>query len=236
MSSAASQITCGDLDGEGKGDLVGIWPSQGGVWVKYSGLSTWDRLSSTADWIACGDMNGDGLDDLLGSWSGQGVYYRDTASGKWYKTANPASQVVGGDLDGDCFWDLVGIWSGQGGVWVKYSGNSSWQQLSSTADWISCGKMKDSGNTSQTELLSLQPERFESASGPPVLYNSSFDFSSNSPGGKAFTCSEQPNLHPIFNRDIQFVPGPGDPGFVFQERQNLIPREVSKKNILAVRK
>ena len=37
MATSATMVTTGDLDADGKGGiLIGIWPSQGGVWVKYS--------------------------------------------------------------------------------------------------------------------------------------------------------------------------------------------------------
>jgi len=58
MATPATQVTAGDIDGDSTDDLVGIWPGQGGVWVKYSSTGTWQRLSSTADWIACGKMRG----------------------------------------------------------------------------------------------------------------------------------------------------------------------------------
>ena len=63
MAAPATMITAGDLDGDAKDDLIGIWPSQGGVWVKYSQSGTWAYLSSSADWIAAGKMraaNGQG--------------------------------------------------------------------------------------------------------------------------------------------------------------------------------
>jgi len=115
MASPASQITAGDIDNDGTDDLIGIWASQGGVWIKYSSDSSWANLSTTADWIAAGDMNGDGRDDLLGTWTGQGMYYRDSASGAWTKMATSASQITSGDIDGDATDDLIGIWPTQGG-------------------------------------------------------------------------------------------------------------------------
>ncbi len=52
----ATQVTCGDLDADGKTDLIGIWPTQGGVWVKYSKTGAWAKLSSTARDITAGTM------------------------------------------------------------------------------------------------------------------------------------------------------------------------------------
>ena len=42
----------------GKDDLIGIWPSQSGVWMKYSQTGNWAKLSSTARHIAAGLMRG----------------------------------------------------------------------------------------------------------------------------------------------------------------------------------
>jgi hypothetical protein len=83
--------------------------------------------------------NGSG-DDFIGTWTGQGVYYRNSANDSWMKMATPASQITAEDLDNDGPDNLVGIWPAQNGVWVKYSSTMSWERLSSTADWIACGK------------------------------------------------------------------------------------------------
>ena len=145
LGSSADKITAGDLDDDGTDDLIGIWPSQGGVWVKYSDSGSWAKLSTTADWIGAGDMNGDGRDDLLGTWTGQGVYFRDSVSTNWIKMASAADKTTCGELDGDGTDDLIGIWPSQGGVWVKYSDTATWEQLSSTADWIAAGDMNGDG-------------------------------------------------------------------------------------------
>ena len=47
MASPATMITAGDLDGDGTDDLIGIWPSQGGVWVRYSTAGDWAYIAST---------------------------------------------------------------------------------------------------------------------------------------------------------------------------------------------
>jgi len=145
LGSPATKIAAGDLDNDGTDDLLGIWPGQGGVWVKYSSSGNWALLSSTADWIGAGDMNGDGRCDFLGTWTGQGVYYRNSDTGGWVKMASPATQITAGDIDGDGTDDLIGIWPSQGGVWVKYSSDGTWERLSSTADWIGAGDMNGDG-------------------------------------------------------------------------------------------
>jgi hypothetical protein len=145
LASPATMLTCGDLDEDGIDDLIGLWPTQGGIWVKYSKTGAWARLSSTAVHIAAGDMNGDGREDLLGTWDGQGVYYRDSESGAWVKMASPASMITTGDLNGDGTDDLMGIWPSQGGVWVKYSQSGAWARLSSTALDIAAGDMNGDG-------------------------------------------------------------------------------------------
>jgi len=145
MASPATLITAGDLGGDGVDDLIGIWPTQGGVWAKSSTNGAWTKLSTTAEHIAAGDMNGDGRVDFLGTWDGQGVYYRDSLSGVWVKMASPADLITAGDLDGDGIDDLLGIWPSQGGVWVKYSKTGAWSKLSSTAKDIAAGDMNGDG-------------------------------------------------------------------------------------------
>ena len=81
MASPASMVTCGDIDNDGTDDLIGIWPGQGGVWVKYSSTGGWAYIASTAVHITTGDMNGDGRDELLGTWDGQGVYLPELRDG-----------------------------------------------------------------------------------------------------------------------------------------------------------
>jgi hypothetical protein len=145
MASPAGMITAGDLDYDWADDLIGVWPSQGGVWVKYSASKTWAKLSATAKHIAAGDMSGDGRDDFLGTWDGQGVFYEDSDTGTWVKMASPATLVTVGDLDGDTKDDLIGVWPSQGGVWVKYSSTGAWSKLSSTARDIASGDMNGDG-------------------------------------------------------------------------------------------
>ncbi len=141
LASPATKIAVGDLDGDGIDDLIGLWPGQGGIWVKYSQSGAWAKLSSTAQYIAAGDMNGDGRVDLVGTWDGQGVFYRNSITGAWVKMATPATMVTAGDIDNDGTDDLIGLWPSQGGIWVKYSQTGTWAKLSSTAVHIAAGDM-----------------------------------------------------------------------------------------------
>jgi hypothetical protein len=145
MASPATLITVWDLDVDGIDDLIGLWPSQGGIWARYSSDGTWVRLSSTARYIGAGDMNGDGRVDLVGTWDGQGVYYRNSTNGEWVRMASEATMITTGDLDGDGTDDLIGLWPAQGGIWVKYSQTGLWARLSSTAVHIGAGDMNGDG-------------------------------------------------------------------------------------------
>jgi hypothetical protein len=146
MASPATMIACGDLYGDGIDDLIGVWPSQSGVWVKNSSNGSWIKISYTsAKHIASGDMNGDGEADFVGTWDGYGVQYRNSASGEWVTLATPATLITAGDLDGDKTDDLIGIWPAQGGVWVKYTSTGKWAKLSSTAIDIAAGDMNGDG-------------------------------------------------------------------------------------------
>ncbi len=76
MASPATLITCGDLDGDWgeRDDLVGVWPSQGGVWVKYNTSGTWTKLSSTATDIVVGKMRAYGSTQGAAETQGQPVH------------------------------------------------------------------------------------------------------------------------------------------------------------------
>jgi len=145
LTTPATVIAAGDMDGDGIDDVVGVWSSPSGVWVKYSKTGVWTLLTSlTARQIAVGDMNGDGKKELVGTWDGQGVFYLKS-SGDWVMLATPATQIATGDLDGDGIDDLIGTWPGQGGVWVNYSRTGQWARLSESAKDIAAGDMNGDG-------------------------------------------------------------------------------------------
>jgi hypothetical protein len=84
-------------------------------------------------------------EDLIGSWTGEGIYYRNTETGKWVKMGPPGNMVAVGDLDGDETGDV--LWSKtSSGFWAKHSGTGSWSKLSTApASDIASGDMNGDG-------------------------------------------------------------------------------------------
>jgi len=134
----ALQIAAGNIAGNTVDDLVGVWAS--GLWVRYAGSGQWLQLKpALPNWIATGDMNNDGWDDVIASWPDDGVYWRDSATGKWIKIASPAKQLAAGNIGG-IRDDLAGVWSD--GLWVRYSADASWKKIDATIPvWMTTGDM-----------------------------------------------------------------------------------------------
>jgi hypothetical protein len=138
--------TVGDVNGDGKADLVGF--GQNGVWVS---LSTGSSFPAPTRWVQAfdlahgwtvqdyvrtvGDVNGDGKADLVGF--GQNGVWVSLSTGssfpaptRWVQafdlahgwTVQDYVRTVG-DVNGDGKADLVGF--GQNGVWVSLSTGSS---------------------------------------------------------------------------------------------------------------
>jgi len=262
MATSATQITAGDIDGDGTDDLLGIWPSQGGVWVKYSSDGSWACLSSTADWIGAGDMNGDGKDDLLGTWMGQGVYYRDSQSGSWVKQGTSATKIIAGDIDGDgtddlADWisagdmngdgkdDLLGTWTGQG-VYYRDSQSGSWVKMATSATQITVG---DIGGDGTDDLLGIWPSQGGvwvkySSNGSWGCLSSTADWIATGKmrSGSGSSSTAISLSYPIGGYAdgpanlVEYVDlsseGPGGWNFVFQAEKNLFPQEKESMNII----
>ena len=225
LASPATLVAAGDLDGDGTDDLIGVWPGQAGVYVRYSMTGTWSYIGSTPRDLAAGDMNGDGRVDLVGTWDGQGVFYRDSVSGQWVQIATPASQITAGDLDGDGIDDLIGVWPDQGGVWAKLSKTQTWAYLASTPRDIAMGKFTGGAWAALSAGLPAP------AGGNPAapVVDKHADFSATGPGGARFIFKALTNLRP-FDSSMRATgtPGPGDAGFRFTMRGNLVPRTTEK--------
>jgi hypothetical protein len=152
-SSAATQIAAGDMDGDGKADLVGIFLGSG-LWVKYSATGQWQFISSSPSWITVGDFTGDGRADLVGIW-GSAVWLRDSATGSWSALtyADSATMIAAGDMDGDGIADLV-AYLPDSGVWVMYSSTEKWVKINpAPITGIALGDFTGDGKADLAEII-----------------------------------------------------------------------------------
>ena len=136
MIGTGAGVLLGDVDGDGKADLVGIGspkdPDAGVVYVAKSdgsGFPAWTwktagRMIGDGAGVLLGDVDGDGKADLVGIGSPKdpdaGVVYVAKSNGSGFPawTWQTAGRMIGdgagvllGDVDGDRKADLVGIGS-----------------------------------------------------------------------------------------------------------------------------
>jgi len=120
-ASAFATIQTGDVNGDGKSDLIAM--GLGGY--VFVGASTgaaftttrWSTWSASTDWrlLQAGDFNGDGKTDLLGFgiggyvWVGlsTGTTFNTTLWGKWGASSG-WSTITFADVNGDGKLDLIG--------------------------------------------------------------------------------------------------------------------------------
>ncbi|QFT34354.1 Serralysin precursor [Labrenzia sp. THAF82] len=129
----------GDFNGDGNGDLMKFWSSDGRMfadvhvsngssftlsrWASGQG-GIWDGM----DWRS-GDFNGDGNGDLMKFWSSDGRMYADVhvSNGNGFTLARWASSQGGiwdgmnwrvGDFNGDGRDDLMKLWSSDGRMYA----------------------------------------------------------------------------------------------------------------------
>jgi PKD repeat protein len=128
-----SYLAVGDFDGDGYGDIVGLYPTLASLWIyKYNG-ATWTRISNQINLndLRCGDFDNDGNDEVLGSFN-IGTWTFNPTSNVWVKhSSNQASVLCAGDINGLGKDDIIGDWSPiVPGLWIKYLEDSSWIQTS----------------------------------------------------------------------------------------------------------
>jgi hypothetical protein len=81
LASAADQVACGDINGDGVSDLMGVWTGQAGVWIKYSGSGSWSYLGSSPLDLASGKMGGGAWIGSAGVPGGSGFFIDLSDSG-----------------------------------------------------------------------------------------------------------------------------------------------------------
>lgn len=150
MTTPATQLATGDVDGDGLDDVLGVWLAGEGIKYWSSLSDAWQVApnSQNVTAIAAGDLDGEGLPNIIGSWQNRGVEYLDKATGAWRNlTPAPALQIAAADFDGLGKADLVGVWSASEGIKVRLSEGGQWMQLpnSSGVVCIGVGDMDNDG-------------------------------------------------------------------------------------------
>ena len=103
----AELLTTGDIDGNGRPDVVASFARMEGVFVLPDPVRlprpSWRQINNfTPDGIATADMDGNGQDDVIGDFSSTltGLFVKRN-DGPWEKLNNAGSSALaGGDLDG----------------------------------------------------------------------------------------------------------------------------------------
>jgi len=126
----------GDVDGDGKADIVGRWLQTGQWFVsQHSGAgittSAWAAWSPNVTWVdvSLADLDGDGKADIVGRWLQTGQWWANISTGGSFTTRQWASwspnvtwvDVRIDDTNGDGKADIVGRWLESGQWWVTFS-------------------------------------------------------------------------------------------------------------------
>jgi hypothetical protein len=149
-------VKVGDLNGNGKDDIVGRVLQSGDWWAGISTGSSfntqlWGHWSPAVTWsdVMLGDVTGDGMMDLVGRVQQNGQWWVGISGGSkitnslWgsWSTAVTWSDVQLGDFNADGKLDIIGRPQGTGQWWLASSTgsafvNSLYTTWSSAVTWI----------------------------------------------------------------------------------------------------
>jgi PKD repeat protein len=117
-----------------KDDIIGVFPSVGGLW-KLENTATgfdWTRLSlQEPNMIRMGDADGNGLDDLGCLVKATQKFWIRYDNGTWVDVPASAKDMICfdlGDINKDGKADIVGSWTF--GTWWKNTASGVWAKLS----------------------------------------------------------------------------------------------------------
>jgi len=245
-SDVPISIDSGDMDGDGRDDLLGSWNS--GVFFRGSVYGNWVMMASTADVVACGDLDGDGKDDLIGVWPSQGgTWVNFSLTGNWEFLASTARDIAVGDMNGDGIEDLVGTWDGQG-VFYRDSANGAWVKMALPADCVAAGDLDSDGTE---DLLGVWPSqggiwvKFSTSDDWEMLGSAAKDIDtgvlsggleiagrSNSESAAATGLHSGPEF--LENYENFSDEGPLGWNFDFQKQRNLIPQGKNPGDLMRI--
>jgi len=101
-----AQIASGNLNDDGRDDLVGV--TSDGFIFYTTNLRNWTYIPGRLAQITAGDLNNDGFDDLVGT-TGEGYIFYTTNLRNWIYVPGRLAQVASGNLGGSGEDDLVGV-------------------------------------------------------------------------------------------------------------------------------
>lgn len=102
-----TKLFTGDINGDGKDDLIGLNSSNE---LYYStNLMDWIKIPGSISDLAIGDLDGDGRSDIVGINNFNVVYYTLNLKDWYYFNTPKLSKVITGDINGDGKSDILGI-------------------------------------------------------------------------------------------------------------------------------
>lgn len=124
-----SRMARGDLDGNGRTDLILVFPGYG-TWA-FMNNTTYVQLHFLDAGLAdTGDMDGNGRDEVVMTFAGYGTWARYD-DGTWRQLHPYAASVLAvGNINGSAGGraDVVVTFAGAAGIWA-YSNNAAWEQV-----------------------------------------------------------------------------------------------------------